>query len=119
MSTRSDRVLLVTVMLSGSFLLQANEPALAAASDWCLGRVETSLANLASSLGALDAAQEAPLRAELLAVCQEAQATNSTTMNPQAGSTDPGSTAEDSTTILGVEIRRAPDGADGYDRVRK
>ena len=106
-------------LLSGALLLQTSAPLLAASDDWCEGRVEASLANLASSLGDLDVAREGPLRAELLAVCLESQARNAETAGSQASSAAPGAAGEETSTILGVEIRRAPDGADGYDRVRK
>ena len=119
MNASTDRITRVTVMLLGALLLQATESALAASDDWCPGRVETSLANLSSSFGALDSAQKAQLRAEVLAVCHEAQTASSAAMNAQAGSTDADSSPPESSTILGVEIRRAPDGADGYARVRK
>jgi hypothetical protein len=115
-STVATRVILV---LAGALLLQTSAPLLAASNDWCEGRVEASLAKLASSLGELDVAREAPLRAELLAVCQESQARNAETAGSQASSAAPGAAGEESSTILGVEIRRAPEGADGYDRVRK
>ncbi|MGA0840700.1 MAG: hypothetical protein ACO3Z6_15550 [Pseudomonadales bacterium] len=85
-----------------------------ATTDWCSARVDTSAALLAPSL---DASTEASVREELLAVCRDAQAQQkSSEATAQAASSAAGT---DSTNVFGIEIRRAPDGADGYDRVRK
>jgi hypothetical protein len=119
MITKSDRIWLAVLILSFSLQYPAKTAAYEATDDWCLKRVETSLATLSSNIGEFDGAQEASLLEELSSLCQEARAKGSAVVAGQAGSKAPSVSNEASSTILGVEFRRAPSGADGYERVKK
>jgi len=97
-------------------------PGLAAA-DYCTDRAEAALAELGSVLThSADGASAGVAREVLVRVCRDAQG------NPDAQGADAAAVApagaaveadDDSTTILGIEIKTAPEGAAGYARARK
>jgi len=91
-------------------------PGLAAA-DYCADRAEAGLADLASVLQpAADGASANRAREVLLRVCREARGEGVAQAEEAAAQAKADA---ETTELLGVEIRQAPEGAAGYQRARK
>jgi len=99
-----------------AIVLVAAMPGLAAA-DYCKERSEAALADLAGVLQpAADGASANRAREVLMRVCREARGEGVAEAEEAAAQAKADA---DSTELLGVEIRKAPEGAAGYERTRK
>jgi len=94
-------------------------PGLAAA-DYCTDRAEAALAELGSvRTHSADGASAGVARDVLVRVCRDAQgnpAADAAAVAPVEAAVE---ADDDSTTILGVEIKTAPEGSAGHARARK
>lgn len=91
-------------------------PGLAAA-DYCEERADAALADLAGVLQpAADGASANRAREVLMRVCREARGEGVAEAEEAAAQAKADA---ETTELLGVEIRKAPEGAAGYERARK